>query len=195
MRSVRVVVRPAVFLSVASLGLLGACGGDSASPATTLKPLTSTNFATVPPVAETTTTVAGNSLPEQQLYTVQAGDFLSKIAQQFGVTMEEIVQYNEWTDGINHPLFPGDEIAIPGGATQQVDPTGGTTTIPITGGEATTTTVAAAVEGASYTVEAGDFLAGIADKFDTTVDAIVAANGWASSDQLIYPGLVIKLPA
>jgi LysM repeat protein len=194
MRPARIVVRPALLLSVASLGVLGACGGDSASPATTLKPLTSTNFATVPPVAETTTTGVDNALPEQQLYTVQAGDFLAKIAQQFGVTMDEIVQYNEWEDGVDHPLFPGDEIAIPGGATQQVDPAGGTTTIPITGGEATTTT-AAAVEGATYTVEAGDFLAGIADKFDTTVDAIVAANGWASSDQLIYPGLVIKLPA
>ncbi len=187
-------MRPALLLSVASLVVLGACGGDSASPATTLKPLTSTNFATVPPVDETTTTAVANSLPEQQLYTVQAGDFLAKIAQQFGVTMDEIVQYNEWEDGVNHPLFPGDEIAIPGGATQQVDPAGGTTTIPITGGEVTTTSVAA-VEGATYTVEAGDFLAGIADKFDTTVDAIVAANGWASSDQLIYPGLVIKLPA
>lgn len=187
-------MRPAVFLCVASLGVLGACGGDSASPATTLKPLTSTNFATVPPVAETTTTGVDNPLPEEQLYTIQSGDFLAKIAQQFGVTIDEIVQYNEWEDGINHLLIPGQDIRIPGGATQQVDPAGGTTTIPITGGEVTTTSVAA-VEGATYTVEAGDFLAGIADKFDTTVDAIVAANGWASSDQLIYPGLVIKLPA
>jgi LysM repeat protein len=184
-----------VFLSVASLGLLGACGGDTASTATTLKPLTSTNFATVPPVAETTTTAVGNPVPEQQVYTVQAGDFLSKIAQQFGVTMDEIVQYNDWADGTAHPLFPGDEIIIPGGATPPADPAGGTTTIPITGGEVTTTSVAATADGATYTVVAGDFLAGIADKFDTTIDAIVAANGWPDATVVIIPGQTIKLPS
>jgi LysM repeat protein len=194
MRPARVVVRPAVFLSVASLGLLGACGGGESTTATTLKPLTSTNFATVPPVAESTTTGVDNPLPQEQLYTIQAGDFLSKIAQQFGVTIDEIVQYNEWEDGVNHLLIPGQDIRIPGGATQQVDNGGGTTTVPITGGESTTTTLAVAA-GATYTVEAGDYLGGIASKFDTTVDAIVAANGWADSNQLIYPGLVIKLPA
>lgn len=187
------VVRPIV-ISAVSLGLLAACGGDSATTATTMKPLTSTNFATVPPVDETTTTVAANQVPEQQVYTIQAGDFLSKIATQFGVTIEDIVAYNEWADGVNHVLIPGAEILIPGGGTPPADPAGGTTTVPVTGGQ-TTTTAAAVATGATYTVEAGDYLAGIAEKFDTTVDAIVAANGWAGPDQLIYPGMEIKLPA
>ncbi|MCU1368073.1 MAG: hypothetical protein JWN39_3712 [Ilumatobacteraceae bacterium] len=48
--------------------------------------------------------------------------------------------------------------------------------------------------GGNYTVEAGDSLGKIAGLVDTSVSAIVAANGWTDDTQLIYPGMKIKVP-
>ena len=49
---------------------------------------------------------------------------------------------------------------------------------------------------AGYTVRPGDTLSGIAAKTGTTVDAIVAANGWEDGqNHLIYPGLEINMPS
>ena len=45
-----------------------------------------------------------------------------------------------------------------------------------------------------YTVEAGDTLTAIADKFGVTTDAIVAANNIANPD-LIQPGDKLTIPA
>lgn len=47
----------------------------------------------------------------------------------------------------------------------------------------------------TYTIAANDSISGIAAKTGTTVDAIVAANGWAGADQLITVGQKIELPA
>lgn len=56
--------------------------------------------------------------------------------------------------------------------------------------------MATAPVGATYTIEAGDYLSGIATKFNTTVDAIVAANGWSDgAAHALFPGDVINLPA
>jgi len=49
--------------------------------------------------------------------------------------------------------------------------------------------------GGKYTIVANDSLGKIAGLVDTTVGAIVAANGWADETQLIYPGMEIKIPA
>jgi len=47
-----------------------------------------------------------------------------------------------------------------------------------------------------YTVQAGDYLAGIAAKSGTTVDEIVAANGWDDGvAHMISLGDKIRLPA
>ena len=49
--------------------------------------------------------------------------------------------------------------------------------------------------GGKYTIVSGDSLGKIAGLVDTTVGAIVAANGWADDTQLIYAGMEIKMPA
>lgn len=46
-----------------------------------------------------------------------------------------------------------------------------------------------------YTVQAGDYLGGIAAKTGTTVEGIVAANGWSDERQVLVPGMKIRLPA
>lgn len=52
----------------------------------------------------------------EQIYTVQSGDFLNGIASDHGITPEQIAIYNDWSDGMEHPLFVGEEIRIPPGA-------------------------------------------------------------------------------
>ena len=190
-------VRSVLVLSVFSFGALAACGGGGGgTSATTMTPLP-TVFKTIPPVDETIVedTVV-NSIPAEQVYKVQNGDVLFSIASSFGVTAQEIADWNEWTDGINHLIFAGMDIKIPPGGTPQSQ----TTDPPVTGdtiiaGNVETTTTLAAGAPGTYTVEDGDYLSGIASKFNTTVDAIVAANGWSDgANHVIYAGLEIKLP-
>ncbi len=73
--------------------------------------------------------------PEEQLYVVVDGDSLAGIAQAFGIDMQALITYNEWPEGRDHPIFPGDIIAIPPGAfipgglgTEHPTPTSTTTT-------------------------------------------------------------------
>ena len=47
----------------------------------------------------------------------------------------------------------------------------------------------------TYTVQAGDYLGGIAARTGTTVDGIIAANGWTDESQVLVPGMKIRLPA
>lgn len=49
--------------------------------------------------------------------------------------------------------------------------------------------------GGTYIVEQGDYLAGIAERFGTTVADLAAANGWGGGvDHLILPGEVVTIP-
>jgi LysM repeat protein len=59
----------------------------------------------------------------------------------------------------------------------------------------TTTTIAMRCGEGHYTVIDGDHLVLIASKFDTTVDAILAANGWSDAHEaVIFPGQEIVVP-
>jgi len=53
---------------------------------------------------------------------------------------------------------------------------------------------ATAPAGASYTVEAGDSLSGIASRFGITVEQLIAANPGMTIDSNIQPGQVINIP-
>jgi len=82
--------------------LVGAACGDDTEVSTTLPPIVTTTTSTT--VLLTTTTVP-------RYYTVQPGDILSVIAENFGVTMEEIMALN----GISNPdhIEVGEELMIP----------------------------------------------------------------------------------
>ncbi|MFM8945856.1 MAG: LysM peptidoglycan-binding domain-containing protein, partial [Actinomycetota bacterium] len=80
--------RPLVTAFVAAIGGVGllsltACGSDPSATATTLRPLTSTNYATTPPSVVTTVDPA-NTLPPPLTYTVAPGDSMYGIASKFG---------------------------------------------------------------------------------------------------------------
>ncbi len=195
--------RIGAILGCVALGVsLAGCGnsGDDEASTSTLQALTSsTAFSTIPTTSTTLSPVASTN-PDgstnasgEDLYEVQSGDYPLKIANLYGCTWEEIAAYNDRAPGDG--LFPGDQIKIPftctleGQTTESTAPPGET---PTTAG-ATTTTRAADGSG-SYTVEAGDTMSGIASKFDTTMDAIVAINGFSGINHPLFPGDVIKVP-
>ncbi len=193
-------------LTVVGVSACGSSGGSGASPVTTIK-MSAPDYITAVPIltstvpsttqvaqpGDPTATVAG-----EQEYTVLSGDILVRIAKKYGVTAQGIADYNTWADGVTHLIYPGLKIKIPPGATPPVagGSTGGSTTA-TTAPRATptqTTTTVNASAGGTYVVVDGDTLSRIATKNGTTVAAIVAVNGWADANHLIYKGLKIKLP-
>lgn len=191
--------------------VLGACGGSDggASPsASTLSLNETTAFATIPPATSTTlppTLEAGAESPVEQEYTVQAGDFPLGVAEKFGVSLDDLVAYNEWASAAQFP-FPGEVIKIPPGGTVQ----GSSAPVPdgvetVTGGDAeggsepvgdTIPTSGDNCQAGSYTIQEGDnSRIKVAEKFDVTVEALDAANAQTEGYSAFYVGLQIVIPA
>jgi len=105
-------------------------------------------------------------------YTVQSGDYLSRIARNCSVALSTILAYNPQITNPNR-IYPGQIIYL-----TYPNPNPG---VPVTGG--------------TYTVRPGDTLAIIAWRFNTTVSAILAVNPQITNPNLIYAGQVLNLPA
>jgi len=108
--------------------------------------------------------------PPNFLYTVQPGDSLFTIAQRFGTTVPAILALNPQITDPNL-IFPGQRICIPVAPTPACPP-----------------------PGFLYTVQQGDTLFTIAQRFGTTVPAILAANPQITDPNLIFPGQRICIP-
>lgn len=101
---------------------LGGCGGDddgtAGLPSIVIQP---TSFVTQP---STTAGQAGAGAETNdetratgtQVYTVEGGDFLSGIAADYDIALDELVAINDWPEGIDHRIDPGDSVIIPPGA-------------------------------------------------------------------------------
>ncbi|MCP5100613.1 MAG: LysM peptidoglycan-binding domain-containing protein [Chloroflexi bacterium] len=110
-------------------------------------------------------------------YEVQWGDTLGRIAAQFNVTVNEIVQVNN----IANPdlIFAGQSLEIP----TDTDPP---TPTPVPPDNPTP------IPG-SYTVRSGDTLSAIARRFNTTVAAIAQLNG-ITNINFIQVGQLLRIP-
>lgn len=130
----------------------------------------------VPATVVPTAVVPANAAPAT--YTVQSGDTISSIASKFGFTTLEVLTWNglSWRSVI----YPGQEITLTA----------------FTGAPATEAAPAPAPapSAVTHTVVAGDTIFAIAQKYGSTVGAILAANG-LSPDSVIYPGQVITIPS
>lgn len=72
--------------------------------------------ATTAPTADlsTTTTSTTTTIPSDALvHTVEAGDSLMAIAERYQISIEALVGFNGWGDGVDHVIVPGDVIALP----------------------------------------------------------------------------------
>jgi LysM repeat protein len=169
-----------------SVFVLSACGSDPGATITTLRPLTSTNYATTPPAVVTTPNVA-NTQPEV-VYTVKAGDSVYGIAAQYKMNPEELESYNNWPEGVLHSLIVGETVLIPASAIQ-------TTTLPGLPLPVETTSAPPGPGQGTYIVQAGDSISKIADKWGVEVSALLLVNGWADQSVVIVPGDEIRIPA
>lgn len=123
----------------------------------------------------------------QTTYVVQPGDNLFRISLRFGTTVNAIAQAN----GIANPniIFVGQVLVIPGA--QAPPPTDPPPTDPPPTDPPPTDPPP--IEGTTYVVQRGDYLGRIAARFNTTIQALVAANNIANVN-LIFAGQVLVIP-
>ncbi|MBI3741195.1 MAG: LysM peptidoglycan-binding domain-containing protein [Chloroflexi bacterium] len=114
-------------------------------------------------------------------YIVQLGDWLNKIAIQFGVSAQALIAANP---GLNPNLiYPGQTLRIPttsAGISTSTPSAIGATPVP-----SLPTT---------YTVQRGDWLYAIARKFNLSVAALQNANPGVNIN-VLYPGQTINIPS
>jgi LysM repeat protein len=202
----------AIAAVIAPLALLTACGDSETGARTTMVELDTTNYVVREPATTTTTLpdggVAtdeeGRSLTEQT-YEIQSGDFPLGVADRFGITLDELVNYNGWGSASQFP-FPGTVIKIPpnalvvGASTSSGTDTStdtGTDTDTDTGtASGTTTTLPPAGEctPGSHTIAAGDIPITVAEQYDVTLAQLNAANASTSGYQAFIVGTVIVIP-
>lgn len=105
-------------------------------------------------------------------HVVASGETVAEVAVHYGTTVNAIVEAN----GLSNPnlIGIGQELLIPGFSAAPV------------------AAPAAVVEGATYTVSAGETLAGIASRYGLTVEALAATNG-ITDPSVIYIGTVLRL--
>lgn len=129
-----------------------------------------------------------NVQPEDaQTYTIRSGDTFKDIAEKHGLSLTELLDANPSL------LKVGSKLSIPGRVN---------ITIPAGGSGATTSTQPAGTSGSAtstqpektHTVKVGDTLSGIALKYGTTVDAIMAINPQITNRNIIFEGQKIKIP-
>jgi LysM repeat protein len=158
---------PAAVLGV----LASAIGTAPASAATPLERSSESRLTALPRVMAATT--------NPTTYTVQAGDTVFSIAQQFGLRTVDVLTWNGL--GWRSVIYPGQTLALAAPASAPAAPAPATAPVPA---PATST----------HTVVAGDTIFAIAQKHATSVDAIYAANGLSASS-IIYPGQTIVVAA
>lgn len=103
-------------------------------------------------------------------YTVKSGDSLWKIANQFGVSVDDLINANNLTSTV---LQVGQQLIIPGQGSST----------PPTSGNATTT----------YMVKSGDSLWSIANRYNTTVAELRRLNNLTTD--VLQIGQVLKVPS
>lgn len=196
--------------AAAPLLLVTACGGGGTDAGTSgnLTPIQGSSYVTIEPATTTTTTTTlpgessglepGQTSPQEQQYTVQSGDSVFKIASLFGLSADIVANYNQWPEGIQHAIFPGDIVRIPpdsqvpdlGGSTDTGDPTDAlvddtSTDEPSADGECPTT----------YVIQAGDTSRiRVADQFGITFEQMDAANVNTPGYSAFVVGTPITIP-
>lgn len=178
-----------------ALAIIGGCAALTlavaacSTPAQTSAPRTtaipSTNFVLLQ-VSTTTTLPAARQQAAGTvadltsfLYVVQDGDTLIGIADKHDITFQQLIAANQWTDGLRHRLYPGDNIRIPG-----------TAKLPTAGGAVVTNRCLT-----TYTITSSDTSRlKVAKRFKIDVAKLDQANIDTLGYAAFYPGLKINIP-
>ena len=119
--------------------------------------------------------------PSASAYTVQWGDTMSGIAESYGGSLDALEAANP---DVSDPdsIYVGEQLNIPGDWLQPQPPPPAPAPAP------------APATPATYTVQPGDTMGGIADSFGVSLDALEAANPQIPDPNWISVGQVINLP-
>lgn len=139
---------------------------------TVVTPPPANNTIAPPPVADTSAE-----------YVVKSGDYLGKIAKQYGMSVAELKSLNGLTSDM---IYVGDKLKVKGSA-----PVAPAPVTPAPTPTAPAPTTPAPVTGSEYTVVSGDYLAKIASQFGMSVSELKSLNGLSSD--LIYVGQKLKV--
>ena len=119
-------------------------------------------------------------------YIVKSGDYLSKIARDYGVSTTSIMTASKITSTV---IFAGQMLVIPAAsASAGAPPAVAATAVPAAGAQPT----ASAANPGTYTVLPGEYLTMIAKRFGTTYTELVRLNKLMSTG--LVPGQVLVLP-
>jgi LysM repeat protein len=132
--------------------------------------------------------VPGAIVGPSVVHVVEAGQTLGLIASLYGTTVDVLVEANQLSDA--NYVFIGQEITVPGVATQS-GPAANSNSVAPAAPQAATVSLTAT--GSTYVVESGDTLYGIAARFGTSVNAIASANK-LSDPGYIYTGQHLTIP-
>lgn len=184
--------------AVAVLGL-SACGeGGGAATVTTIN-LGPNSYALKEPVTATTvpTSAVANAdgrSDAEQTYIVHEEEYPSEIAQLFDVDLDELRRFNGWDEDWGGYPAPGGTVRIPPGA-KFIDQSTTTTVAPDSGDDgddgddATTETRAPGdCTPGTHELEEGDYPIQVAEKYDITLDDLLAANGLSLDASGNVPG-------
>lgn len=181
---------------VGPLLLIAGCGSSTGDGArSTISPIQPSSYVTIEPATTTTTTttlfdpnqpVEDEVPPVEQTYTIVADDSLSKIASSFEITVDQLINYNGWTDGTGHLLLPGDSILIPpdapvfeSGSAAADEPS-----------DANSDSFAC-----THTVVAGENPSKVASQYGVTFEELQVANPFIDFQTTFFVGDVINIPA
>jgi len=180
---------------IAVVALAGCTGGESDAGPSTVPRIGATNYVTQPIVTMPPTTRPGDTTPpggtarSEQEYTIRRGDAVASIDNRFDITPNQLADYNDWDNGMNHLIVPGDVIKIPPFAN-----------IP---DESETTVETLYIEGPicpdgteqeTYEIQSGDYLGRVAEHLDVTVEQLDEANKLTPGYASFYPTLEILVP-
>jgi cell wall-associated NlpC family hydrolase len=143
--------------------------------------------------APTTTKATAAALPTT--YVVQKGDTLYTIARSLGVSLKGLLDANKMT--ATSLILPGAVLKVPAGASpkRRAAATAPSTTVaPAPVPAAATTTPAAAAGATTYTLQSGEGLWTVANRFGVKLGPLLKANG-LTIDSLVHPGTTLIVPA
>ena len=123
------------------------------------------------------------SSSSQGTYTVKAGESVWSVANKNGITMDQLI---EWNNIKNNFIYPGQQLIVKGGTSANTN-TGSTTSAAKPNTPNTSATTSTSSTGNTiYTVKAGESFWRVANKHHITMDQLIEWNN--IKNNFIYPG-------
>ncbi|NTK07652.1 LysM peptidoglycan-binding domain-containing protein [Enterococcus faecium] len=112
-------------------------------------------------------------------YTVQSGDSVWKISKDHGITMAQLI---EWNNIKNNFVYPGQQLIVSNGGSSNTGANTGNTS----GSNSSNSSSSNTASGTKYTVKAGDSVWSVSNKYGITMAQLIQWNN--IQNNFIYPG-------